>query len=85
MPQVLEIYSLVCQPVATEVSRRSRLTGELLMLRSLAGTDHKDVSFSARLEGIMKQIQENFDWVSETDASVNLELAMNLISRRLTD
>jgi hypothetical protein len=53
------------------------------MLRSLAETGHHDNSSSARLEGIMKQIQENFDWVSETDASVNLEQAMNLINKRL--
>ena len=54
------------------------------MLRSLAGSDHHDISSSACLQGIMKQIQENFDWVSETDSSADLEQAMNLISKRLT-
>ena len=48
------------------------------MLRTLAGPDHHD------LLSVAKQIQENFEWVSETDASVDLQRAMNLFDKKLT-
>ena len=35
------------------------------------------------LQGIATQIQENFEWVSETDASVDLQRAMNLLRSEL--
>ena len=79
VPQVLEIYSRVRQPLATEAARRSRLNGEPFSLRSLAGPDHHEFSSTARLEGIAKQIQDNFEWVSETEASVDLQRAMSLL------
>jgi len=78
----LEIYSRVRQPLATEVAKRSRLNGEHFSLRTLAGTDHHLLS-SARLQGITKQIQDNFEWVSETDASVDLQRAMSLFQAEL--
>ena len=83
MPQVLGIYSRIRQPLATEVSRRSRLNGEHFMLRTLAGPDHQDLSTAARLQGIAKQVQENFEWVSETDAGMDLQRAVNLINKKL--
>ena len=79
VPQVLEIYSHVRQPLATEAARRSRLNGEHFSLRTLAGPDHHQFSSTARLEGIAKQIQDNFEWVSETEASVDLQRAMSLL------
>jgi hypothetical protein len=53
------------------------------MLRTLAGPDHQDLSSVARLQDIAKQVQENFEWVSETDASMDLQRAMNLINKKL--
>jgi hypothetical protein len=76
-PHVLEIYSRVRQPLATEVARRSHRNGEHFSLRSLAGPDHH------HLQEIAKQIQDNFDWVSETDASVDLQRAMSLLRAEL--
>ena len=83
MPQVLEIYSQVRQPLATEVARRSRKNGELFQLRSPAGPDHQDLSSTARLQGISTQIHDNFEWVSETEASVDLQRAMSLLRAEL--
>jgi hypothetical protein len=83
---VLEIYSRVRQPFVTEVARRSRLNGEHFSLRTLAGPDHHHLSFpapTARLQGIVKQIQDNFEWVSETDASVDLQRAMSQLRAEL--
>ena len=82
--QVLGIYSRIRQPVATEVSRRSRLNGDHFELRTLAGPDHRDLSISERLQVVEKLIQENFEWVSETDANVDLQRAMDLINKRLS-
>ena len=79
VPHVLGIYSHVRQPLATEVSRRSRLNGEYFTFRELVGPD---VS-STRLLGIMKQIQENFEWVSETDAGEDLQRALGLLQAEL--
>ena len=31
----------------------------------------------------MKQIQENFDWISDTDARVDLQRAMDLLQAEL--
>ena len=81
---MLGIYSRIRQPVATEVSRRSRLNGDHFQLRTLAGPDYRNLSISARLQGIEEQIQENFEWVSETDASVDLQRAMNLLNKGLS-
>jgi len=82
--QVLGIYSRIRQPLATEVARRSRLNGEHFSLRTLAGSDHhRQITSSARLQGIVKQIQDNFEWVSETDASVDLQRAMGLLRAEL--
>jgi len=78
-PRVLDIYSRVRQPLATEVARRSRLNGEYASLRGLVGPG---VS-SARLLGIMKQIQDNYEWVSETDASEDLQRALGLLQAEL--
>lgn len=83
MAHVLEIYSRVRQPLVTEVARRSRLNGEHFSLRTLTGPDHQYLSSSARLQGIAKQIQDNFEWVSETDASVDLQRAMSLLQAEL--
>ncbi|KAH9989922.1 FAD/NAD-P-binding domain-containing protein [Russula compacta] len=96
-PHVLGIYSRIRQPLATEVARRSRLNGEYLALRGLAsggggGTGYgssasgpgTDVSVSAsRLQGIVKQIQDNFEYVTETDVSVDLQRAMGLLRAEL--
>jgi len=82
--QVLGIYSRIRQPVATEVSRRSRLNGEHFMLRSLAGPDHDDPLSFERLQEIAELIQENFEWVNDTDASVDLQRAMSLLNKTLT-
>ena len=68
VPHVLNIYSRVHQPLAMEVSQRSQLNGEYHSLWELIGLD---VS-STRLLRIMKQIQENFEWVSETDMGEDL-------------
>ena len=81
---MLGIYSRIRQPVATEVSRRSRLNGDHFELRTLAGPDHRNLSISARLQEIEEKIQENFEWVSETDASVDLQRAMNLLNKGLS-
>ncbi|KAI0290583.1 salicylate hydroxylase [Russula brevipes] len=77
-PHILSVYSRIRQPTATEVARRSRLNGEHFALRALG----PDVS-SSRLQGIMKQIQENFERVSETDASVDLQRAIGLLRAEL--
>ena len=53
------------------------------MLRSLDGPDYHYHPSSAGLQGIAKQIQENFEWVSETDASSDLQRAMNVLSKTL--
>jgi len=77
---VLGIYSRVRQPLATEVARRSRLNGEHFSLRGLTGPD---VSSTRLLLGILKQIQDNFEWVSETDAAIDLQRAMALLRAEL--
>jgi len=77
---VLGIYSRVRQPLATEVARRSRLNGEHFSLRGLTGPD---VSSTRLLPGILKQIQDNFEWVSETDAAIDLQRAMALLRAEL--
>ncbi len=64
---VLGIYSRIRQPFVTEVARRSHLNGEHFLLRSL----------TERLQEIMKQIQENFEWISDTDASVDSQQAVS--------
>ena len=84
MPQVLETYSRVRQPLSTEVARRARLNGEHFSLRTLAEPEDLDVSSTARLQGIVKQIQDNFEWVSETEASVDLQRAMSLLQDEIT-
>jgi salicylate hydroxylase len=78
---VLGIYSRVRQPLATEVARRSRLNGEHFALRGLVGQD--PVSSPRLLLGIIKQIQDNFEWVSETDAGADLQRAMALLRAEL--
>jgi hypothetical protein len=78
---VLSIYSRIRQPLATEVARRSRLNGEHFALRGLVGPDA--VSSPRLLLGITKQIQDNFEWVSETDASADLQRAMGLLRAEL--
>jgi salicylate hydroxylase len=83
VPQVLEIYSRIRQPLATEVVRRARLNGEHFSLRTLTEPEHYDLSSTARLQGIVEQIQDNFEWVSETAASVDLQRAMSLLQAEL--
>jgi len=78
---VLSIYSRIRQPLATEVARRSRLNGEHFALREFVGPDA--VSSPRLLLGITKQIQDNFEWVSETDASADLQRAMGLLRAEL--
>jgi salicylate hydroxylase len=77
---ILGIYSRIRQPLATEVARRSRLNGEHFALRGLAGPDAVS---SPRLLGITKQIQDNFEWVSETDTAADLQRAMGLLRTEL--
>ncbi|KAI0262367.1 salicylate hydroxylase [Gloeopeniophorella convolvens] len=76
---VLGIYSRVRQPLATEVSKRSRLNGEHFALHGL----ESDVS-PTRLREISLEIQENFEWVSETDATADLQRAMELLERGMS-
>ena len=83
VPQVLEIYSRVRQPLATDVARRSRLNGEYFSLRPLAGPDHPDHSSTAQLQGIAKQIQDNMEWAFETEASVDLQRAISMLRAEL--
>ena len=80
IPHVLNIYSHIHQPLATEVSQCSQLNGEHHLLRELIGPD---VS-STHLLGIIKQIQENFKWVSETNAGEDLQQALGLLQVELT-
>ncbi|KAN0109198.1 salicylate hydroxylase [Russula decolorans] len=80
---VLGIYSRIRQPFATEVTRRARENGEHLSLFSLTGPDYHHLSSSERLQEIAKQIQENFAWISDTDASADLQQAMSLLQAEL--
>jgi hypothetical protein len=80
--QVLEIYSRVRQPLATEVVRRSRQTGEYYSFRTFSEEDHHDLS-STRLQGIVKQIQENSERVTQTDWGVDFQRAMSLLQAEL--
>ena len=86
MPQVLGIYSQVRQPLSTEVERRAHLNGEHFSLRTLAEPEDLDVSSesAACLQGIVKQIQDKFEWVCETEASVDLQRAMSLLQDEIT-
>lgn len=54
------------------------------MLRSLAGPDHDDPLSFERLQEIAELIQENFEWVNDTDANVDLQRAMSLLNKTLT-
>jgi hypothetical protein len=81
--QVLGIYSSICQPFATEVTRRAHENGQHLSLFSLTGPDYHHLSSSERLQEILKQIKENIEWVANVDASVELERAMNLLQAEL--
>lgn len=47
------------------------------------GTDVSGWGSATRLQGILKQIQDNFEWVSETDASVELQRAIGLLRTEL--
>jgi hypothetical protein len=82
--QVLEIYSRVRQPLATEVARRARLNGELFSLRTLTEPQDHDLSSTAHLQGIVKKIQDNFEWVSETEASVDMQRAVSMLQAEIT-
>jgi hypothetical protein len=79
----LEIYSRIRQPFATEATRRARLNGDHLSLRSLTGPDHHHLSSSGRLHEIAKQLQDNFEWIADTDAGVDLQRAMSLLQVEL--
>ena len=79
---MLEIYSRVRQPLATEVARRSRLNGEYYSFRTFSKEDHHDLS-STRLQGIVKQIQENSERVTQTDWGVDFQRAMSLLQAEL--
>ena len=81
--QVLGIYSRIRQPFATEVIRRGRESGKHLSLSSLTGSDYQPSSSSERLQEIMKQIKENLEWVADTDPSVDLQRAMDLLQAEL--
>ena len=80
---VLGIYSRIRQPFATEVTGRARENGEHLSLFSLTGPDYHHLSSSERLQEIAKLIQENFQWISDADASVDLQQAMILLQAEL--
>jgi len=77
--QVLGIYSRIRQPLATEVGRRSRANGEHFGLRRI-GPD----ASPSQLQEVVKNIQENFDQVSETDAAQDMQRAMELLQAELT-
>ncbi|KAI0277468.1 FAD/NAD-P-binding domain-containing protein [Russula aff. rugulosa BPL654] len=79
----LGIYSHIRQPFATEVARRARENGEHFSLFSLTGPDHHHLSSSERLQEIVKQIKENIEWVTNGDASVDLQRAMGLLQAEL--
>ncbi|KAH9988555.1 salicylate hydroxylase [Russula vinacea] len=83
--QVLEIYSRVRQPLATEVARRSCVCGEHYSLHTLSEADHYDISSSKRsqLQGIMKQLQDNYERVTQTDWGADLQRAMSLLQAEL--
>ncbi|KAH9988531.1 salicylate hydroxylase [Russula vinacea] len=81
--QVLEIYSRVRQSLATEVARRARLNGELFSLRTLTEPQDHDLSSTAHLQGIVKKIQDNFEWVSETEASVDMQRAVSMLQAEI--
>ncbi|KAI0248756.1 salicylate hydroxylase [Lactifluus subvellereus] len=77
--QVLGIYSRIRQPLAKEAWKRSRINGEHFALRRL-GPDASPL----RLQEITKDIQENFEWVSEMDAEQDMRRAMELLRAELT-
>ena len=81
--QVLDIYSQVRQPLATEVARRSRVNVDYVQLRSLAEPDHHDLSSSVRFGRVVEQIQDNFEWVYQTDCGTDLQQAMSLLQAEL--
>jgi len=80
---VLGIYSRIRQPFATEVTRRARENGEHLSLVSLNGPDYQHLSSSERLQEIGNQIKDNYEWIAETDASVDSQRAMGLLRAEL--
>jgi hypothetical protein len=80
---VLGIYSRIRQPFATEVTRRARENGEHLSLLSVTEPDYHHLSSTERLQEIAKQIHRNFEWISDTDASVDLQRAMSLLQAEL--
>ena len=80
MSHALGIYSRIRQPFATEVTRRARENGERQSFSSLTGPD---LSSSERLQEIMKQIQENIEWIANADASVDLQRAMSQLQAEL--
>jgi salicylate hydroxylase len=77
--QVLGVYSRIRQPLATKVARLSRVNGENFGLRRI-GPD----ALPSQLQEIMKNIQENFDHVSEADATQDMQRAMELLQAELT-
>ena len=77
---VLEIYSRICQPFATEVTRRAHENGKHL---SLTGPEYHHLSSSERLEETLKQIKENIDWAASVDPSVVLQQAVSLLLAEL--
>jgi hypothetical protein len=79
MTQVLEIYFQVCQPLFTEVASCAHLNREHFSLCTLTKPEGLDVSSTMCLQRIVKQIQDNFKWVSKTEAGVDLQWAMSLL------
>jgi 2-polyprenyl-6-methoxyphenol hydroxylase-like FAD-dependent oxidoreductase len=77
--QVLRIYSRIRQPLATEIVRLSRVNGEHFGLHRI-GPD----ASPSQLQEIVKNIQENFDQSSETDAALDMQRAMELLQAELT-
>lgn len=59
--------------------KRARENGEHRSLFTLTGPDYNHLSSSERLQEIGKQIKENYEWVAETDASVDLQRAMSVL------
>jgi hypothetical protein len=71
---VLWIYPRIRQPFVTESHRKFTVNGEHLLLRSLTVPDYLT---SERLQETLKQIQENFEWISGMGAGVDSQRAMS--------
>ena len=76
---MLGIYSRIRQPLDIEVVRLSRVNGEHFGLHKI-GPD----ASPSQLQEVVKNIQEIFDQVSETDAAQDMQRAIELLQAELT-